>query len=311
MKWVYYGMMYRILFLSIAILFLCSCTRKDLGQAPLPDNYEEQFADWQEGRMESLTNPTGWMRLAGMYWLEEGENSFGSGDRVDIQFPESTLPEYAGEFILTKGKVRLQAADGVEFQYEDGTFRQKEIYDGEEALNIEYWSLEWLIIEREDLMGIRLYNKDNPKVDAFTGFDRYPLDPEWHLNAKFEPATEGETISIVNVLGQLVDTPTPGSIEFSVDGDVYTLDALEGEDQMFLIVGDLTNQTETYQAGRYIYIDYPEEGSDYTIIDFNKMYNPPCAYNLFTTCQLPPIQNRLDVAIPAGEKRAEGWEGLE
>jgi uncharacterized protein len=311
MKWVYYGMMFRILLLSITILFLCSCTRNDLGQKPLPDNYEEQFADWQENRMESLTNPTGWMRLAGMYWLEDDENSFGAGDQVDIRFPEGTLPNYAGEFILTDGKVRLQAADGVEFLHEDKTFRHKEIYDGEEALNIEYGSLEWLIIEREDLMGIRLYNKDNPIVDAFTGFDRYPLDSKWHLNAKFNPANEGETIPIVNVLGQLVDTPTPGSIEFSVDGDVYTLDALEGEDQMFLIVGDLTNQTETYQAGRYIYIDYPEEGSDYTIIDFNKIYNPPCAYNLFTTCQLPPIQNRLDVAIPAGEKRAEGWEGLQ
>ncbi len=261
--------------------------------------------------MESLTNPTGWMRLAGMYWLQEGENSFGSGNEVDIKFPEGSIPEYAGEFILHEGTVLLQAANGIEFIQNGESFRQKEIYDGEEALSVEYGSLEWLIIEREELTGIRLYNKSNPKVDAFTGFDRYPLNPEWHLKAKFLPADEGETISIVNVLGQQVDTPSPGTIEFMKDGKLYTLDALEGTDQMFLIVGDLTNRTETYQAGRYIYIDYPEEGSEYTVIDFNKIYNPPCSYNLFTTCQLPPVQNRLELEITAGEKRPQDWDGLE
>ncbi len=302
--------MIRYILLTVTILLICACSRNDLGQASLPDNYQEEFEAWQSSRMESLTNPTGWMRLAGMYWLEDGENSFGTGDQADITFPEGTLPNYAGELILHNDKVLLQAADGVEFVHDGEPFQQKEIFDGDEALNIEYGSLEWLIIKREGLIGIRLYNKENPKVDEFTGFDRYPLDPQWHLTAKFIPADEGETISIVNVLGQLVDTPTPGSIEFMKDGEIYTLDALEGTDQMFLIVGDRTNQTETYQAGRYIYIDYPDEGSDYTIIDFNKIYNPPCSYNLFTTCQLPPIQNRLDLEITAGEKRPQGWDGL-
>jgi len=304
-------MLYRSALLTAAILFVCACTRTDLGRAPLPDDYQEKFDEWQNSRMESLTNPTGWMRLAGMYWLNEGENSFGSGQDVDITLPDGTIPEYAGEFILSNGSVLLQAADGVDFIHDGESFQQKEIYDGEEALSIEYDSLEWLIIEREDLIGIRLYNEDNPKVDDFTGFDRYPIDPDWHLKAKFIPAQEDETISIVNVLGQQVDTPSPGAIEFMKDGELYTLDALEGTDeQMFLIVGDQTNEIDTYQGGRYIYIDYPEEGSDYTIIDFNKIYNPPCAYNLFTTCQLPPMQNRLDLAITAGEERAEGWDGL-
>ncbi len=304
-------MIFRLLQITLLSLLMIACSRSDLGKAPLPDDYQEQFNEWQDSRMESLTNPTGWMRLAGMYWLEEGENSFGTGDQADIKFPDGTLPEYAGEFILANGKVTLKAANGVEFIHVGESFQQKEIFDGEEALSIQYGSLEWLVIKREDLIGIRLYNKDNPKVDAFTGFERYPLNPEWHLKAKFIPAEDGETISIVNILGQLVDTPTPGTIEFMKNGEIYTLDALEGTDQMFLIVGDLTNQTETYQAGRYIYIDYPEEGSDYTIIDFNKIYNPPCSYNLFTTCQLPPIQNRLDLEITAGEKRPQNWEGLE
>ena len=304
-------MIFRFLQLTTILLLITACSRSDLGEAPLPGNYEEEFKNWQESRMESLTNPTGWMRLAGMYWLEEGENSFGTGDQADIKFPEGTLPAYAGEFILNNGKVSLRAADEIAFTNNADSFQQKEIYDGEEAISIQYNSLEWLIIERDDLIGIRLYNKDNLKVDDFTGFKRYPLSPEWYLTAKFIPADEDETIPIVNVLGQLIDTPTPGSIEFMKDGKVYTLDVLEGTDQMFIIVGDFTNQSETYQAGRYIYVDYPVEGSEYTIIDFNKIYNPPCSYSLFTTCQLPPIQNRLELSIKAGEKRPLDWEGLE
>lgn len=304
-------MAHRTSLLVLLCILLSACGRDDLGQAPLPDNYDAIFEDWQERRMQSLTNPTGWMRLAGMYWLEEGTNTFGTSDTVDIQFPANTLPPYAGKLILDDSGVTLESAEGVEITVDGQPGLSALVYDGEDAPAMEYGSLEWLIIEREELIGIRLYNKENPQVDEFAGFDRYPLSQEWYLKARYIPSDEGATIPIVNVLGQLVDTPTPGSVEFSVDGEIYRVDALEGTDQMFLIIGDLTNRTETYQGGRYIYIDYPEEGSEYTIIDFNKIYNPPCSYNLYTTCQLPPPQNRLDLAITAGEKRPVGWDGLE
>lgn len=104
---------------------MCACSRSDLGDAPLPDDYREQFNEWQQSRMESLTNPTGWMRLAGMYWLEEGENRFGTDDQTDITFPEGTKPGYAGEFILADGKVTLQATEGVEFIHEGGALSKK------------------------------------------------------------------------------------------------------------------------------------------------------------------------------------------
>lgn len=117
------------------------------------------------------------------------------------------------------------------------------------------------------------------------------------------------TLPVLNVLGQSVDTPSPGILEFVIDGEIFNLDTLEGSERLFIILGDETNKNETYQAGRYLYVDYPD-GDGYTIIDFNRAYNPPCAYSKFTTCQLPPPQNRLDVAITAGEKRPVEWEGL-
>lgn len=300
----------RFFSLLVLIPVFFSCTESDLGPAPFPDDYQAQFNEWHDERLESLTNPTGWMRLAGLYWLEEGGNSFGSGDTVDIRFPEGTIADYAGTFILQDNQVIIQSADNVGITYEGEPVNRFTLYDGEESFPVESGSLHWVVIQRGNLTGIRLYNKENSRVDAFTGFERFEIDPEWYVKARFLPKAEGSTIPIVNILGQMEDTPSPATLEFMIDGERYTLDALEGTDQMFLIVGDQTNKMDTYQAGRYLYVDYPEAENDYTVIDFNKLYNPPCSYNLFSTCQLPPPQNRLEVAISAGEKRPTEWSGI-
>lgn len=287
-----------------------ACSQQELGQAPVPENYEEEIEQWKADRLESLTAPTGWMRLAGMYWLDEGENTFGSGPENDVRFPEGTIPETAGTFYVENDRVRLSVSDDVEITHDGNQVDELVVFDDENAPELEYGTLHWFIIKRGDLLGIRLYNKENEKVDQFTGFDSYPVDPEWRREARFIPSQEGTTIPIINILGQLEDLPSPGTLEFTVDGERYTLDAIESTERMFIILGDETNRTETYQAGRYMYIDYPEDGSNRTVVDFNKAYNPPCSYSKFTTCQLPPPQNRLDVEITAGELRPVDWDGI-
>jgi uncharacterized protein (DUF1684 family) len=304
-------MLQRIALFATIIVFFSNCTRNDLGQAPVADNYPHEVIEWKQERVESLSDSTGWLRLAGMYWLNDGVNSFGSGPGAGIRFPEGTIAEKAGTFTLENGRVILTPASDISVTHDGKPVSDFVLYDGDEFPEVESGSLLWHVIVRDHLTGIRLYNKDNPKADEFTGFPRYEIDPKWHLKAKYFPNPEGTTVSIVNVLGQQIDAVSPGILEFKIDGDLYTLDAIENTDRMFIIIGDETNRTDTYQAGRYMYIDYPEDGSAYTIIDFNKAYNPPCAYNSFTTCQLPPMQNRLEVAITAGEKRPANWDGLE
>lgn len=298
-----------ILLFTIALIS-CSEPTQELGPEPVPENYEEEVSQWIDDRIETLKGPTGWLRLAGMYTLEEGENSFGSGSDRDVQFPEETIAERAGTFILDDNQVRMRVADGVEITAQNEPVTEMTIYDGEDAPEIQHGSLEWHVIQRQELIAIRLYNKENEKADQFDGFDRYPIDPEWHLKARFVTNPEDATIPITNVLGQTDDVRNPGTIIFEKEGKTYSLETLESSTgRLFLIVGDRTNLTETYQAGRFIYVDYPDE-SGYTTIDFNKIYNPPCAYNLHTTCQLPPSTNRLDLAITAGEKRPVDWDGL-
>lgn len=305
-----YRRVYAVVF--ILIFLISGCQKKKLGQAEISENYVQKVEVWKQDRMESVKAPTGWLRLAGMFWLDEGENSFGSGEDQDVQFPQGTIPEKAGTFTYENGRVTLNVAEGVTITHDGEPVSEMGLFDGEneDTPSVQHESLEWFVIKRGDMVGIRLYNKENEQADQFTGFESYPIDEQWNRRARFIPNPDGATVSIVNVLGQQEDLESPGVLEFSIDGEIYTLDAIDSDDNMFMIVGDETNQTETYQAGRYIYVDFPENGSQYTNIDFNKIYNPPCAYSVFTTCQLPPPQNQLEVAIDAGEKRAENWQGL-
>lgn len=253
------------------LLMVVSCTK--LGQAPIPVDYDAQLEAWKQARIASLTAPTGWMRLSDMVWLDEGANPF-MGDTLHL------------------ADQRVHFADSL-------------VYDADHAPLMESGDMRWTIIKRGDLIGARVWNTVNADVDAFTGFERYPTDTNFVRRARFKANRLGTTIPIVNILGQTDPIPSPGILHFDLDGKSYTLDALDGGDRMFIILGDATNRTETYQAGRYMYIDYPEDGSSETVIDFNKAYNPPCAFSPYTTCQFPPKQNVLPVDILAGEKRVK------
>lgn len=138
-------------------------------------------------------------------------------------------------------------------------------------------------------------------VKTFTGIERYPTDINWNLPAKLEPSL-GKTIEITNVLGQTAPQPSPGKLVFTIKGKTYKLAAIdEGGENLFIIFGDATSGNETYPAGRFVYVKKPDANGN-TYIDFNKAFNPPCAFTDFATCPLPPIQNRLALAITAGEK---------
>jgi len=303
----------QLILLLMSMAILVACERTELGQAPIQEDFQEQVAEWKQERMESISDSTGWLRLAGMFWLEEGENSFGSSSEVDIQFPENTIVDRAGTFVFENGMVTMRVEEGVDITHEGESVNEITLYDGDEEseeVRVEHGTLVWFVIIRDDITAIRLFNEENEKADAFTGFPAYPVDPEWTRTARYIPNPEGTTVPIVNVLGQQIDAVSPGKIEFTLEGERFTFDGIINSTQLFIIFSDGTNQEETYQTGRYVYVDYPKEGSEYTVIDFNKAYNPPCAYNVFTTCQLPPQQNRLDIAINAGEKRPIDWKGL-
>lgn len=310
--------MKKLFFISLTALLIiglsCSNTQLELGPMPLPENYEENHQDWLDYRINALTDTTDWLRLQNLLWFEEGENTFGSGPNQDIRFPEGSIAESAGVFILDNGEVTMIVNEGVVIRHKgEPVDTLKMVGEGvTERIHAKHGALTWFIDSRGEQRGVKVFSMDTPKADQFDGFPAYPLQQEWYHRAKFVPHAEETYIEIVNVLGEVVDKYSPGRIEFVIDNQRYSMDAFESSSGLFLMFSDNTSMTETYQAGRYMIIDRPandEEG--YVTLDFNKAYNPPCAFNPFTTCQLPPSQNRLDVAITAGEKRPVEWDGIE
>jgi len=301
---------YLTLVLLISI-FLGSCkSQPDLGTAPMPDDYQQEFQDWHNYRVDVLTAPTGWLRLVDLQWLQSGENRFGSGPGSDIRFPEGSITENTGIFDYSEGSVVMNVADGVSIYHEGESVNRFQLYDGENQPEVTHNNLIWYVDVRDDQVGIRIYSSETPKADSFDGFPRYPIQEEWYKKALFLQYDEPKIMEVDDVIGRKNEVISPGQLQFSVNGELYTLDAIESSGRLFIMFSDLTNRDETYQAGRYMLVPYPEEGKETTILDFNKAYNPPCAFSKFTTCMLPPPQNRLDLEIPAGEKRPVQFEGI-
>ena len=285
-----------------AVLFVsCILTATHV---PAQSNYRNEIEQWHSERIASLKAEDGWLNLAGLHWLAPGRNTFGSGEHVAIKFPKGSIPEYAGYFELTDGIVKMVVASGVNITINGAPIPQAIIFhkDSTRAPEMRCGDLKWNIIRREDKYGIRLRNLKAASVEHFKGIERFAVDDAWKLSAVLKPAAIAGGISITNVLGQTNTQASPGKLEFSIGGKKYTLDALDGgKDELFIIFGDETNGVETYPSGRYLYVKRP--GPDGVVtLDFNKAYNPPCAFTPYATCPLPPRQNVLPVSITAGEK---------
>lgn len=276
------------------------------ARAPKPIDelaYAKEIEAWRAKRLDSLTNETGWLTLIGLFWLKDGQNSLGSDATNDIVVPK--VPARAGEFVLANGVVRFQTSHVNAFTVDGAPVSSVDLQTDldEKPTTVRFGSLTFQLIKRDDRIGVRVKDKENPDRTKFRGLEYFPTNPKWRIEARFEPYNPPKSIPILNVLNMETDEPSPGAIAFEVDGRTYRLDAIteKGETHFFMIFADNTRATETYGAGRYLYVD-PPDANNRVVIDFNKAYSPPCAFTNFATCPLPPKQNILPIAIEAGEK---------
>ncbi len=261
----------------------------------------EEVQGWQHDRLERLTRPDGWLSLVAFEWLPQGSSSVGSGADVDIHIPGG--PDYWGTLSVRDEQVAFLPADdaGVLIDGRQQPLAQLVADHQGTATVVSAGTANFYVIMRQKL-AIRAKNSESPVRTEFRGLEYFPANAEWRKVARYEPHLPGKTIDVANVLGQIIPTPNPGALVFEHQGSEYRVEGLveEGSDQLFFVIADRTSANETYGAGRTLYADYPGlDGT--TIIDFNKAYNPPCAFTEFSTCQLPPEGNRLDVRIEAGE----------
>lgn len=264
-------------------------------------SYQQDIQRWDEERVKELTAPNGWVNLAGLFWLKEGDNSFGSGEGNDIRFPDGKSAPRTGILSRQGYRVFLKNANGVTIN--GRAFSEGLVFDADSTNNpmMAYGDLRWFVIKRDNKVGIRLRDLKHPALAKFKGIERFPVDTNMRIRARFEPHPVPTSIPITNMLGQTYKQFSPGLVHCRINGKDHTFIALEEEGMLFIVFGDETNGVETYSSGRFLKAVNPQ-GPGETILDFNKAYNPPCAFTPYATCPLPPKQNQLSFALRAGEK---------
>jgi len=251
-------------------------------------SFQTEISEWRRQREEGLKREGGWLSVAGLFWLHDGPNRFGKGAANDIVLPDG--PEQAGVFDLDKGKVKVTMGG-----------ETRELWpDSIDVAKVGRLSL--FVIERGGKFGIRLKDPESEYRRNFHGIETYPAREEYRVTAKF--VAEPTRIPILNVLGQTESMESPGYVVFRWNGqEVRLRPVLEEPDakELFYIFRDQTSGKDTYGAGRFLYSGMPKDGR--VVLDFNKAYNPPCAFTPYATCPLPPAENRLAVKVEAGEKK--------
>lgn len=285
----------------VTAAFLTSC-ESTLPQKGSP-RYIKEISDWHNKRIENLKKPNGWLNLTGLYWLEEGDNKFGSGANNDIQFPEGKAPKYMGVITLNDGTVKISADPKAEI-YSGSDLITEAILQNDQSGNptiLTHGTLAWFIIKRENKYGIRLRDYEAELLKSFNGIETYPVNEDWRVEAEYIPYNPPKKITVPSIIGTVSESECYGKLQFNIEGKTYSLDPL-GQSDLFIIFSDATNGVETYGAGRFLYVS-PPDSTGKTIIDFNKAYNPPCAFTKYATCPLPPKDNYLQLEITAGEKK--------
>jgi uncharacterized protein (DUF1684 family) len=265
-------------------------------------DFETGVLNWREERRAKLMAPTGYLTLAGLFWLESPSTSFGSAMDNDVHFPASAAP-HIGEFQLTEAGVVMVVAPGIDVRVNDEPVQTQLIADDttEAPVMVTHGSLAWTVIQRDGRFAVRLRDLDNPVLDGFPALEYFPIDSEWRVEGTYLPYDEPQTVAVGTVIEGLGWNPeSPGVVRFEKDDEIFELEAYASGENLFFVFGDRTNGRETYPAGRFLYASLPEHG-DQVVLDFNRSYSPPCAFNDFSTCPVAAPRNRLSTDVMAGE----------
>jgi len=270
--------------------------------------YQQSFDKWKTELVDDLKQ--NWLPLAGLFWLKPGENSFGSATENAVVFPKG--PAHAGVFDLQGDNVTVKFSADAHAAVEGKAITTAALQPdtSEKPTIVELGSLRFHVIKRGQRIGIRLKDLESDAVKKYPGPVFFPLNLDYRITATWEPSDGKKTVDVPNVLGDVTPTPVSGAVVFKINGQEARLTALGGNPAkgLFFVFNDLTTKSDTYPGGRFLETDPVVNGT--VVLDFNRAYNPPCAVTPYATCPLAPKENRLTVAISAGEKydRAHGHQ---
>ncbi len=285
--------MYRIIYLLV-ILLLLSCGKK----SQLDYDYLTKLNKYRIDKMNSRKD--GYLKLVVLSKLNDSVNVFGKHSDNNLVLNIESLPDTIGIFRYRDSILNFKANKAIKVSNENDSLITSvdltyDEYGSSQKLKND--RLKWQIITRANSHFLRVWDAENPEIKAFRGFNYFDPTSEFIFDADFTHYKQAKTEKVKSQLGVQASTNFIGKVDFNYNGQLYSLDVGTGG---FVMVADDTNDKNTYGGGRYVYIDVPETDGKVTL-DFNKLYNPPCSYNDFTTCLYPPRQNHLPFELKAGE----------
>jgi uncharacterized protein (DUF1684 family) len=296
-----------------AFLALSVCEQPSAGQDT--SSWQKDLLAWRAEHEADLKKPDGWLALAGLVWLEPGDNSMGSAADNKVRLPASG-PAHVGVLHLEGSTVSLRPPSGgfPEGLLVDGKPAQaQELHTSSDNdkgnPRMTVGALNFYAVKRGERFALRIKDAKAPTLVGFHGLKWYPPNAHFRVTAKWIPYDPPKTIQLVTMIGTAYDAPVPGGAEFQLDGATYRLEPVTEDKppvKLFFILKDVTSSTKTYGACRFLYTPLPPNGLDKPgelVLDFNHLENPPCAYTPFATCPLPPAGNRLKIGLPVGELR--------
>lgn len=265
----------------------------------------DDLAKWRAGQEAKLRAPEGYLSIAGLFFLAPGVNTLGSAPASHIVLPADVAPPRLGTVTVREGTVRFEITAGVEATLNGQAASEGELRlasaDPERPADVLRIGRLALQLHRSGpRVALRLRDPDHPVRTTFTGMRWYAADPAWTLTADFVAYPSPRRVTILNVLGDELDVSSPGVARFKVGEQALSLTAFDEGGKLWFVFTDATAGQGTYKAARFLYADPPRNGK--VTLDFNRAENPPCAYNPFTTCPLPPRENRLPLPVTAGER---------
>jgi len=269
------------------------------------NNYQQEIERWHAQRIERLTATQGWLSLVGLEWLKPGTNGIGSAGDNDIVLAKA--PAHLGTITWAGDGALSIALDTVDGATIDGDAKSRATLLDDSHANpttVAFGTVNFIAVDRGGRKGLRVRDSEAETRRQFTGIERFPVDPAWRIVADWVPLDPPFQLATGTVIGTIENYPAPGRAVFERDGhrfEVYPVLEAPGDTQLFLIFADATSGKETYGAARFLYADMPRDGK--LVLDFNKAYNPPCAFTPYATCPLAPPENRLDVRVTAGERK--------
>jgi uncharacterized protein len=297
---------------SIAILSLFAGSSRCIQAHGDDLSWNNQLPQWRTEHAASLSAAEGWLSLVGLEWLKPGDNTFGTSLNSRIRFHIPGNHQFGVIRVEPNGLQLRSPRRGFPEDFRvDGHLAKEQgvIVDGSNPTRFTAGTLTFFVIRRGDQLALRIKDSQAPTRVGFHGLHWYAPNPSYRIQAEWIPFAEPKHETIQTVIGTTTQGLVFGVAKSTFEGQEIQLESVvqdENAKSLLFVIRDATSGKTTYAASRFLHTGLPDHGlrdKGTLVLDFNRLENPPCAYTPYATCPLPPLSNRLNVALAAGELR--------